>query len=50
MIERLGRVPVEVDYTSEWRYRDPILAPDTITMLISQIGRDRRHHRGAARG
>jgi glutamine---fructose-6-phosphate transaminase (isomerizing) len=26
MIERLARVPVEVDYASEWRYRDPIVA------------------------
>jgi glucosamine--fructose-6-phosphate aminotransferase (isomerizing) len=31
-------VPVEVDYASEWRYRDPILASDTVTMLISQSG------------
>ncbi|HEX8817985.1 MAG TPA: glutamine--fructose-6-phosphate transaminase (isomerizing) [Terriglobales bacterium] len=38
MIERLARVPVEVDYASEWRYRDPIIAPDSITMLISQSG------------
>ena len=38
MIERLARLSVEVDYASEWRYRDPIIAPDTITMLISQSG------------
>jgi glucosamine--fructose-6-phosphate aminotransferase (isomerizing) len=38
MIENLARVPVEVDYASEWRYRDPILGPDTMTMLISQSG------------
>jgi len=38
MIERLARVPVEVDYASEWRYRDPIISPDTVTMLISQSG------------
>ncbi len=38
MIERLARVPVEVDYASEWRYRDPIVGPDTITMVISQSG------------
>src|SRR5438874_3392544 len=38
MIERLARVPVEVDYASEWRYRDPILTPNTVTMLISQSG------------
>jgi glucosamine--fructose-6-phosphate aminotransferase (isomerizing) len=38
MIETLARIPVEVDYASEWRYRDPILGPDTITLLISQSG------------
>src|SRR6185295_13142497 len=38
MIESLSRVPVEVDYASEWRYRDPIIVPDTLTMLITQSG------------
>jgi glucosamine--fructose-6-phosphate aminotransferase (isomerizing) len=38
MIESLARIPVEVDYASEWRYRDPIVGPDTITMVISQSG------------
>jgi glucosamine--fructose-6-phosphate aminotransferase (isomerizing) len=38
MIERLARVPVEVDYASEYRYRDPITAADTITLLITQSG------------
>src|SRR5208283_1108987 len=38
MIESFARVPVEVDYASEWRYRDPIVAPDTITLVISQSG------------
>jgi glutamine---fructose-6-phosphate transaminase (isomerizing) len=38
MIESLARVPVEVDYASEWRYRDPILGPDTVTLLITQSG------------
>lgn len=38
MIESLARVPVEVDYASEWRYRDPIVDPDTITLVISQSG------------
>ena len=38
MIERLARIPVEVDYASEWRYRDPIIPPSTLTMLISQSG------------
>jgi len=38
MIERMARVPVEVDYASEWRYRDPIVPPGTITLVISQSG------------
>ncbi|PYX81463.1 MAG: glutamine--fructose-6-phosphate transaminase (isomerizing) [Acidobacteria bacterium] len=38
MIETLARVPVEVDYASEWRYRDPIIGQNTVTMLISQSG------------
>jgi glutamine---fructose-6-phosphate transaminase (isomerizing) len=38
MIESLARIPVEVDYASEWRYRDPIIAPETITLVISQSG------------
>ena len=38
MIESLARVPVEVDYASEWRYRDPLVEPNTITIVISQSG------------
>jgi glucosamine--fructose-6-phosphate aminotransferase (isomerizing) len=38
MVESLARVPVEVDYASEWRYRDPIVEADTITLVISQSG------------
>ncbi len=38
MIESLARIPVEVDYASEWRYRNPIVAPNTITLVISQSG------------
>jgi glucosamine--fructose-6-phosphate aminotransferase (isomerizing) len=38
MIERLARIPVEVDYASEWRYRDPITSEKEITLLITQSG------------
>src|ERR1700689_5536718 len=38
MIERLARVPVEVDYGSEFRYRDPIIDKHTLTVVISQSG------------
>jgi len=38
MIERLARLPVEVDYGSEFRYRDPILDAGTLTVCISQSG------------
>jgi glutamine---fructose-6-phosphate transaminase (isomerizing) len=38
MIEKLARLPVDVDYGSEFRYRDPIVSPDTLTVVISQSG------------
>ena len=38
MIERLARVPVEVDYASEYRYRDPIADPSALGVLITQSG------------
>jgi glutamine---fructose-6-phosphate transaminase (isomerizing) len=38
MIERLARLHVEVDYGSEFRYRDPILDDKTLTVCISQSG------------
>ena len=38
MIERLARIPVEVDYASEYRYRDPIADPHALGMLITQSG------------
>jgi glucosamine--fructose-6-phosphate aminotransferase (isomerizing) len=38
MIERLARLPVDVDYASEYRYRDPIPNPTDIGLLITQSG------------
>jgi glucosamine--fructose-6-phosphate aminotransferase (isomerizing) len=38
MIEKLARIPVEVDYGSEFRYRDPIISSDILTVVISQSG------------
>ena len=38
MIEKLARIPVEVDYGSEFRYRNPIVGPGTLTVVISQSG------------
>jgi glutamine---fructose-6-phosphate transaminase (isomerizing) len=38
MIEQLARVPVEVDYASEFRYRDPVLDENTLLVVISQSG------------
>jgi glutamine---fructose-6-phosphate transaminase (isomerizing) len=38
MIERLAQVPVEVDYGSEFRYRDPIVDHRTLVIVISQSG------------
>ncbi|HEV8384575.1 MAG TPA: glutamine--fructose-6-phosphate transaminase (isomerizing) [Candidatus Acidoferrales bacterium] len=38
MIESLARIPVEVDYGSEFRYRDPIVDSKTLAIVISQSG------------
>ena len=38
LIEELARVPVEIDYASEFRYRNPILSPTTLMTVISQSG------------
>lgn len=38
MIERLAKIPVEVDYASEFRYRDPITDENDLTLLITQSG------------
>ncbi len=38
MIEQLARVPVEVDYGSEFRYRDPLIEPDDLVLVITQSG------------
>ncbi|MGI8883197.1 MAG: glutamine--fructose-6-phosphate transaminase (isomerizing), partial [Pyrinomonadaceae bacterium] len=38
MIEQMARVPVEVDYASEFRYRNPVLDENTLIIVISQSG------------
>jgi len=38
MIEELARIPVDVDIGSEFRYRDPIVGPNTLLISISQSG------------
>ncbi len=38
MIEDFVRIPVEVEYASEFRYRDPIIDRDTVVLAISQSG------------
>jgi glutamine---fructose-6-phosphate transaminase (isomerizing) len=37
-IEHWTRIPVEIDIASEFRYRDPVLGPDTLTLAVSQSG------------
>ncbi len=37
-IEQLARVPVEVDVASEYRYRDPVLSPGMLGVVVSQSG------------
>lgn len=38
MLEKLARIPTEVDIASEFRYRDPIIGKDDLLVLISQSG------------
>jgi glucosamine--fructose-6-phosphate aminotransferase (isomerizing) len=38
MIEQLARLPVDVDYASEFRYRDPVVDENTLLIVISQSG------------
>ena len=38
VIERIARLPVEIDIASEFRYRDPVLDEHTLVVLISQSG------------
>ncbi|TKJ17219.1 glutamine--fructose-6-phosphate transaminase (isomerizing) [Candidatus Woesearchaeota archaeon B3_Woes] len=38
ILESLGKIPVEVDYASEFRYRNPILDDKTLVIAISQSG------------
>lgn len=38
MIEQLARVPVDVDYASEFRYRDPVMDENSLLLVISQSG------------
>lgn len=38
LIESFCRIPVEVEYASEFRYRDPVIYPDDVVIAISQSG------------
>jgi glucosamine--fructose-6-phosphate aminotransferase (isomerizing) len=38
MIEEHARIPVEVEYASEFRYRNPVIEPGTLVLVISQSG------------
>ncbi len=38
IFEELARIPVEVEYASEFRYRNPIIGPNDIVIAISQSG------------
>lgn len=38
LFESLCRIPVEVEYASEFRYRDPVIYPDDVVIAISQSG------------
>ena len=39
LMEKILRLPVEVDVASEFRYRDPLLCENTLVIVISQSGK-----------
>ena len=49
MMQELAGVPVDVDYASEFEYRNPMIGRGELSIFITQSGRNRRHHRLAAR-
>ncbi|MFH1022349.1 MAG: glutamine--fructose-6-phosphate transaminase (isomerizing) [Planctomycetota bacterium] len=38
LIERFARIPVQVDYAADFRYRDPVMDKDTLVLALSQSG------------
>ena len=38
MVEEYARIQADVEYASEWRYRDPVLEPGTVVVGVSQSG------------
>ena len=43
LVEELARIPADAEAASEFRYRNPIIEPDTLYVAVSQSGRDHRH-------
>ena len=50
LFEEFARIPVEVEYASEFRYRNPPIDRNTIVLAITPVGRDGRHAGRPARG
>ena len=38
VIEKLAKIPVEIDIASEFRYRDPMITDKTLIIVVSQSG------------
>ncbi len=38
VIEKMARIPVEIDIASEFRYREPLVGPDDLVIVVSQSG------------
>ena len=43
VIERLVRIPVMYDVASEYRYRSPLITPETLVIVVSQSGETRNN-------
>ena len=50
MLEELARMPVDVEYASEFRYRNPVVEDGTLAAGHQPVGRDRRHPGGPQGG
>ena len=49
-IERIAGIPAEVDNASEFRYREPLVGPETLVISVSAVRRDGRHAGGDGGG
>ena len=45
VIEKMAKIPVEVDVASEFRYKEPLITEKTLIIVVSQSGETADHHK-----